>query len=366
MTQNSSFFRLSPFPRLFNIFANTASCSKVSTSSFSIPYVTNHWSNSSLIHWLLFVGVYFFASFSSSSQHKVFSISRIYFKSLAKSFLPLEFDDNSYALYVDEFSQSLKNQYLDLLTKFLSSFPRSHLPSALITGNFGYFAERELSTACKSLSIPFIVIHKECFKPPGRIKFFKQVYERRGPTNASHLLVYNSFERNLQIDSGVVDSSRISVTGMPRLDNLHHARRVEARRSTFRTPHLVAFGFTPNTGLPRIPRKNPSGIASYEFLSDSDRDPSWHELFYGYLSTLHALAISHPELRITLKLKRRLRDCEPTINFFSDIGCPNNLTITSSLNSQELIKSSTAVTGFNSTTLLEGLAFGVRCCPIFC
>src|SRR5690606_6086715 len=100
---------------------------------------------------------------------------------------------------------------------------------AIVSGNFTYFAERELQHAAEEIGLPFIVLHKESLKSPGRQKFFEDLYRnRRGLFRGRRIIVYNNLERDVQIASGVAEPERISVCGMPRLDRAHQWRVAHA------------------------------------------------------------------------------------------------------------------------------------------
>ena len=125
----------------------------------------------------------------------------------------------------------------------------------MISGNFSYATERELASAMQELGVPFIALHKENLKTPGRVEFFERIYsERRGPFTGRKILVYNKIERDLQIRAGVAEAARIAITGMPRLDRMHAWRRGNA--STVQCNHILFFVFSSATGMPRVARKS--------------------------------------------------------------------------------------------------------------
>ena len=300
-----------------------------------------------------------YSSFANHSIFNVYGVSRRYFKSLASKYLPPDLDDNSYNLHSSPRLRDLKRQYYNALLSFFTSFNSKYLPSAIISGNFGYYAEREVASVCKELRIPFIVLHKECFKPQGRLDFFYHVYKRRGPSLASLILVYNNSEKSLQIKSQVASSNNVYVVGMPRMDYLHKQRICSSEQNVESSPHLVAFGFSPYTGLPRIPRKKSGSQVTFEYLDSDHLNLSWHKLLDSYLDTLYTIAVEHSHLPVTLKLKRSTKDSFYILNYFSCLDLPPNFCLTSSIDSQQLISKATCVTGFNSTTLLEAIAYGL-------
>jgi len=279
-------------------------------------------------------------------------------KIIAKKYLPTEVDDNSYDAFGDLYLKE-KNDYMETWRTIFRYLPDSKRPAAITTGNFGYYAERELASAASKESIPFIAMHKECLKSDGRLAFFKEIYERRGQFTGSKILVYNERERKLQIDSKVATEGQVIVCGMPRLDRLHKWRINEGRRVNDSIT-LLAMGFTEKTGLPRVPRKgDKGGQARFEYLEPEHEHMGWHKYFYKYHETLIKIARDDPSIIVKLKLKSRYRDAEPSIKLVKKLNAPDNFKIVVGGDPFELIINSNVVCGFNTTAILEGLAAGL-------
>jgi len=279
-------------------------------------------------------------------------------KQLAKIFLPPGLDDNNYADQ-DESVEASKVEYRQLWQQLFHLLPASKRPKGITTGNFGYYAERELAYAAELEGIPFIAMHKECLKSTGRLEFFKTVYSRRGRFQGRKILVYNDRERQLQIDSGIASTGQVIKCGMPRLDRLHHWRLSGAKREKH-PPTLLAMGFTPNTGLPRIPHKGLNGNnTSFEYLNDEHQDMQWTNFFVHYHEVLVKIARDNPDWKVQLKLKSRYRDAQPSIDLVKKLGITENFEILVGGDPLEHITKSDVICGFNTTALLEGLAAGI-------
>ncbi len=280
-------------------------------------------------------------------------------KAIARNYLPPGVDDNTYVTQGAALA-SAKESYRNAWRNIFKAMPANARPDAITTGNFGYYAERELAHAAEYENIPFIAMHKECLKSDGRLAFFKTVYQRRGKFEGRKILVYNNRERELQIAAGVARPDQVVVCGMPRLDRLHHWRRLaEVRRERPRT--LLALGFTPKTGLPRIPRKGDGGSqARFEYLDPSHEKMGWNNLFLNYHETLVRVAKDHPDWVIQLKLKSRHRDAEPSINLLKQLDPPDNFRVIVGGDPLQLILNADVVSGFNTTAVLEGLAAGLQ------
>ena len=133
---------------------------------------------------------------------KVVGLPRIIVKALASPFLPYFIDDNNYASCGAEFDEA-KLRYRRFIAGLLKTLRHFMRIDAMISGNFSYASERELASAMQEMGVPFIALHKENLKTPGRVEFFERIYkERRGPFTGRKILVYNQIERDLQIRAG--------------------------------------------------------------------------------------------------------------------------------------------------------------------
>jgi len=280
-------------------------------------------------------------------------------KVIARRYLPPGVDDNSYAMPDPEINAA-KKRYMEAWRDIFRHLPRGCRPRAITTGNFGYYAEREMAAAAEHEGIPFIAMHKECLKSEGRLVFFQTVYQRRGRFEGRKILVYNERERKLQVTAGIARPEQVVVCGMPRLDRLHRWRMHAAKQRLDAPSTLLALGFTPNTGLPRIPRKGEGGtLATFEYVDPAHEHLGWHNFFHNYHETLVKVAWDNPAWKVQLKLKGRHRDAEPSIRLLEELKVPDNLQIVVGGDPLELIVNADVICGFNTTAVLEGLAAGL-------
>jgi hypothetical protein len=213
----------------------------------------------------------------------------------------------------------------------------------------------------QELGIPFIALHKENLKTPGRVEFFERVYrERRGPFTGREILVYNQIERDLQIRAGVADASHIAITGMPRLDRMHSWRRANA--GTAQRNRILFFVFSSATGMPRLARKGETaGQVWFEDEENEDGDISLARLSEGTCRTLLQIAEDNPDIEVVVKSKGRRRDLNETAALFGVAGeaqLPPNMCVVHGGDTLDLIADASIVCGFNSTALLEAVAAG--------
>jgi hypothetical protein len=233
----------------------------------------------------------------------------------------------------------------------------------VVTGNFGYYAERELAAALEDLGVPFIAMHKENLKSAGRREFSKVIYrERRGPFTGRRILVYNENERQLQIEAGIASPDRISVCGMPRLDRLHQWRRANGGRTMpgSQQPQVLFFSFTPKTILPRISRRAGANLnGNVESLGEDTEAMNWNQLAKLTHQAIIRLAEETPDVNVVIKTKVRKREWSEMYRMLDDRhDLPPNLRIVIGGDPTELILESQVVCGFNTTALFEAIAAG--------
>lgn len=291
---------------------------------------------------------------------RVLLLPRILIHRIAGEFLPYFIDDNNYASCGTQYDAN-KSRYRVFLQRMIAFLTRFVPIDACLTGNFSYAPDRELASAMTALGIPFIALHKENLKTPGRFSFFERVYaERRGPFTGSLVLVYNEIERDLQLKSGVAE--RVVVCGMPRLDRLHAWRKANAGKT--HSGRILFFAFSPATGMPRIARKTATpGVVQFE---EEDADVaegaiSLSSLCASVYSVVRTVAETHPEIDVTIKTKGRHRDYEEVLEllgFEGASGLPRNLRIVHGGDALPAIAEASVICGFNTTALCEALAAG--------
>jgi hypothetical protein len=218
---------------------------------------------------------------------------------------------------------------------------------AVITGNWCYWAERELATALEEIGTPFIVLHKEGIKPPERSKMLRDLFRKtRGRFTGRRVLVYHELERDHQIEGNIARADQIRIVGMPRLDRLHAWRKLAATgKVPARSPRPMALflAFIPNNFLPSY-----SGIES---------DLSWDELCRGTYRAAIRLAQQNPEIDVVVRPRGyELSEVETLLNREGER--PANVRIVADGEIMPLIQASWVLCGHNTTVLLEGLAAG--------
>lgn len=290
----------------------------------------------------------------------VLALPRAVVHEIAAAFLPYFIDDNNYASCGASFD-GVKADYRRFLRRMLRALRRMVRHDAIITGNFGYAPDRELASASRDLGIPFIALHKENLKTPGRVAFFERIYqERRGAFTGHRILVYNAIEKDLQVRAGVAESARIDIVGMPRLDRMHAWRRSHA--GDVAVNRILFFLFLPMTGMPRIARKTGiRGVVASEQSEAGINDISVAVLCRKSCRAMLTVARSNPDIEVIVKSKGRSRDLAELCELFGldrEADFPPNVRIAHGGDVLSLLGEASVVCGFNSTALLEAIAAG--------
>ena len=300
------------------------------------------------------------AAFGGDDRLAILSFSRALVKAPYPSFLPPEVDDNNYRSAAPEFDAA-KSDLREFWTKAWPHIQDRAKADAVLTGNFGYFAEQELAAVVEAQGTPFIAMHKESLKTPGRQVFFERLYqERRQPFPGRRILVYNTIERDVQVAAGIAPTENITVCGMPRLDDLHAWRGQPAHDSELPArPMVLMFSFHPKTGLPFIPRKPGGPMARMETLGPAEQDLAWTKLHLEFHKAAARLARENPGLDVVVKCKADLpKWLKETTGGSLELEGIGNLRVVMGGDPHELIKAASVVTGFGTTALLETLAAG--------
>ncbi len=251
-----------------------------------------------------------------------------------------------------------KLRYRNFLSALWSHVNRHKRIDAVLTANYGYYNQREFAAALDAAGTPFIALHKENVKSPGRVKYWQPIYRKRGRFEGSKILVYSETERELQVSSGVADAADVTGTGMPRLDRAHRMRSRLFAQGKQPAPLVLFFAFWKREKLTATER-----VSSARLRMESDEEWSrrnWDKLCEGTYRAIVDLARSRPDARIVMKTKPQSVRLEEILKMLGETAdtLPFNFEIVTGGDPIGLIGQSRAVVGFNSTALLEALAAG--------
>lgn len=251
-----------------------------------------------------------------------------------------------------------KLRYRNFLFRVWQHLLRYKHIDAVLAANYGYYNQREFAAALREAGTPFIALHKENVKSPGRIEYWRPIYQARGRFEGSKILVYSDTERQLQITGGVASPNDIIVTGMPRLDRAHRSRHQNKRLRNTVPRQILFFAFWKREKLTATER-----VSSKRTRTESNEEwgkRNWNDLCEGTYRAIVELARSRPDIRVVMKTKPQSVRVEQIIQMLGDTvpTLPENFIIVKGGDPIELIAESDAVIGFNSTALLEALACG--------
>jgi hypothetical protein len=230
---------------------------------------------------------------------------------------------------------------------------------AVVSANFGYYAQREFGAALKEAGTPLVVLHKENVKSPERVEYWRGIYRTRGAFEGSKILVYNDTEKELQSETGVATREQIVTTGMPRLDRIHRWRKGHATEPPQGAPQALLFSFWRKEKLTDMERVT-DARTRIDVTDGEWANLSWTELCEGTHKAVVELAKRNPQARVVIKTKAHSRRVDDILEILGQCGeeLPSNLSVVSGGDPFPLIVASSVIIGFNSTALLEALAAG--------
>ena len=281
------------------------------------------------------------------SNISVYSIPRAILKCIAVAHLTK--DNCSDDRYIFDTTEGIigKKKYRAFFTKIWKLLYKVYSFKAIVTGNWAYWAEREIPYATKTTGSLFIVMHKEGIKPPGRSEFLKKhFFDTRGQFNGDVMMVYQESEKNHQVEGKISKAEQIEVCGMPRMDILHEWRRNAVMQKIN--------CFSENPSILILPILEDNFLPVYSGIDDGKR---WTKLSLGILNAAINFAKLRKDVRVLIRPRSyEISLIENKLKFFKKI--PNNIEISCDGKIEDKIKESWCVIGHNSTGLLEALAAG--------
>ena len=298
-----------------------------------------------------------FGALTAIESVTVYTLPRKTVKAIAAAFLPHEVDDNNY-VSTSPRARAAMLRYRAFLKEFWRHFDPHGRIDAVVTGNFGYCAERELAAALEELGIPFVALHKENSWSAGTQSFWEKVYrERKGPFLGRRILVYSPIERDIQLRAGIIDQSRIEVVGMPRLDEIHRWRMANIGLTP--KPVVLFASFDPDVSMPVL-QPDARG-RQYTLVDERPRGRNLAALCRSAHRTMVELSRTCPEITVLVKSKGRERDrkiLNELLGVEHERELPSNLRVILGGSPLPLLFQASVVCGLHSTMLVEALAAG--------
>lgn len=241
-----------------------------------------------------------------------------------------------------------KRRLRQFLAKFLPKLYQVLGVRCIISPHIHYDTDIDWGPVSQSCGIPYVVLHREnLYASPGLIR---GVHARFASLDThfegAHIVVHNETVRQVFIESGFVTPDRVSASGCMRMDQF--ARRIRQPRNPETVPKRVVlfpFAITPE---------------------DKEEGRRRRPVFDRVHVSLVRFALERPDVKVVMKPKAKwagqwreqlTRALQPA--GLSTEGIPN-LIIRADLDAQDLIFSSAAVIGLNTTTLIEAGVAGCR------
>lgn len=280
-------------------------------------------------------------------------LGRTHLHFIAKGFFRKEVNDNNYH---DLVTPEQITRYRDFLTSMSRVLNAKLKVKCALSGNFSYFEERELAFVLEAQGIPFVVVHKECLKTPGRIEEYEHLYRtNKGPFWGSRILVYNEMEKDLIVRTGVTQPDKVKVVGMPRLDWMHQSRLTSSRAAARKSVVLVSF----HKDLNSLPPSDSEEEEDRDEAASKAGRPNLENVWDSVHTVMFELARLHPDVDVVIKTKGNSRDHAWLAELMERRGFGDsiaNLRIVHGGELRDHILGATVICGLHSTGLLEALA----------
>ena len=276
----------------------------------------------------------------------------IYLTTIVKYFIPnvdTELNDANYHLNITDTKEVVRlRHYLLKFFKHLNKINKFH---AVMTGNFVYTQQQEMFIVLKQLNIPSIVLYKEGMMPLEKLKTAKDFLYKTKVFRPDFIYFYNNLIRETVVNSNIpgLTKSKTRVVGIPRFDKYYNYNKKPVNNS------IVLFSFAP--------------YEKGNYLVD---DKSNMNSFINEVTNFHKIFAEHCINNENFNLIVKTKSSNSAIDFaksvfdqYQTILGPR-LVISNSLSTEKLIKGSSFIAGFSSTTLIEGLILSKTIiCPKF-
>jgi len=283
---------------------------------------------------------------AETGQVRLLEVPDVWLRRLMFQFFPIDRDGDVLYRFVKPAPGAPHYREKQTYRKFLRRFlPKlyAHLGvDCVITHHIHNIPAVDWGEVSQSLGVPYLVFHRECLHAAPRIvRHIKERVAPLAPFAGEHIAVHNEAARSTFIDCGYCRPDQISSLGAVRMDS-YLARVAEDQGPPSGRQTVALFGFT----IGRDIGKRLHAFTDIVHLAFAE------------------LAQRHPDVDFVIKYKKQyetswLRQFHAALAQRGlDVRELTNLQVTADRDAQELIMASSAVCGFNSTTLLEAALAG--------
>lgn len=209
----------------------------------------------------------------------------------------------------------------------------------MITATINYYQDIDYT---RNSPVPVIALHKECAFAESERLIEWYMGTLQGYSWPHHMIVHGEAARQAFVDHGIVHPDKIAALGCLRMDRFLNDIM----------PQITLFSFPPNV------------LIRNEDMRQFSDDPSNPKLFESVHKLFIETAVQHPTIRFVIKPKwgAQWYDAIRVVGLKHGLDVENipNLSIEPGADPHELIRKSITVVAFQSTTILESYAAGVR------
>lgn len=258
-----------------------------------------------------------------------------------------------------------REKYRAFLHKFLPAFLKGLGVDIVMNSDHRYRREADFTRISNEMGFPHLCYYREAlYIVPAYYELAAERHEAFAPFKGTIIAVQNDITQKMFIESGMVDASKLTVRGCPRMDTfiqkIKHLEHEPTKKYT--TRQIVYFSSprgaqTKNTGSSRSATVS-QDLDYFDFFSNSKK----------VVQALVELAFEDPKLNIILKMKElHIKGGGGQINDFNKIiadvcgtqdGLPNVRIETGRMSAQDIILESDLVCGMQTTAILEAAIAG--------
>ncbi len=259
-----------------------------------------------------------------------------------------DFNDFKHSYENNKLNISNKKKYKNFLFIFLQVLKKKYNFNILISFSFLYSAERELHEACCQLKIPFLILYKESIHTEIQKKYFLYTYKKINEKFKGYkIAVYSKYAKKLLTESNIANNQKIDVIGCSRLDESFSYKKLKPKNQ------ILYYAIQNNRGLPTA-LINTFGKTFFKNIKNDisfNTKYNWNKLHVKTLKVLKIFAKNNPKILIIIKVKHG-----ETSNKKEYFNLPENIRIIDYGAGHTLLKDSKIVIGWNTTSVLEGIA----------
>ncbi len=275
-----------------------------------------------------------YAYLSNNSQNNVafYELSRGLLKEIFKYFIK---DGEFRDYYTIDYSEKIKfrkNEYKKFIFKVFKNLNFLWKFDACISFNLFYYAENDLPELFQKLKKKFIVIHKESVNSLEESFINFEIYSKMNKKFfGDKVAVYSENEKQLLLDSNILQKDQVEVTGCSRTDYSYNLRDYTPYQN-----EIVYFMMT--------------NMRHSNEMSSTGRLVDWSELIKKTNDYIKELAQKNPNLKIIFKGKKNVHTYD---DFPKDL--PDNCSYSNSNPGDKFLKNANIVIAFNSTIVFEAI-----------